>query len=271
MCYHSLMGRLPNFDYTSPFFYMVTLHAKEGIKPFSYLSAETESGLKSTPVTRRMKGVLFWMNQKRWVNQMKIHHFSIMPNHLHLIIRINEGPKRPSLIAIMESLIIPLSHAYYDALGLPRGDSIFEKVWHDWVVRHEGMLDTFVTYVRTNARRALYRREAAGSCFPRTTQTPHFTWTTLGTLSVKETPVRVPVICSRTILPESDLWEAWRTFAQRLGPGTLAIGTFMSPCEKMVYKEVLKAGGGIVHLIPRGISPKGHATPLEEPLLAAGT
>lgn len=44
----------------------------------------------------------------------------------------------------------------------------------------------------------------------------------------------------------------------------------MSPCEKMVREEVLKAGGGIVHLIPRGISPKGHAAEAEDQLLIDG-
>lgn len=38
----------------------------------------------------------------------------------------------------------------------------------------------------------------------------------------------------------------------------------------MVREEVLKAGGGIVHLIPRGIAPKGHASAEDESLLASG-
>lgn len=264
------MGRLPDFDYTTPFFYMVTLHAKKGLRPFSSLSKETASGLKSTPLTRRMKGVIFWMNRTRWVRQMKIHHFVIMPNHLHLIIKINPGEQRPSLPAIVKSLILHLSSAYCDELGLPRGQSIFEPQWHDWIVAREQMLNAFAAYIRENPRRALFRQETADACFPKIFPAKRLTWTCIGTLSPRETPVRVPVICSRSIQPESELWKEWQAFARRIGPGAIAIGTFMSPCEKMVRAEVLKAGGGIIQLVPRGIGPKCHASPEDERLLSAG-
>lgn len=263
------MGRLANFDYTSPFYYMVTIHAKEGAEPFSILSDEAPSGLEKSLVTHRMRNVIFGMNH-RWEGRMAIQYFVIMPNHFHLLIRIFESDHRPSLLAIIKALTETLSAAYYEELNLSPGSLIFEHLWHDWIVSKEGMLQIFIDYIKNNPQRALYRRQHPAACFPRSYPSTHYTWTCLGTLSLKETPVRVPVICSRSITPGSDLWEEWKALAQRLGPGCLAVGTFMSPCEKMVREEVLKNGGGIVHLIPHGIGPKGHASAEDEPLLAAG-
>lgn len=263
------MGRLSGFDYTSPYFYMVTLHAKPGIEAFSKLSDQNESGLTTTPATRPMKKIIFSI-KKTFHHSVGLVIQCLMPNHLHIIVKIHNGKKRPSLFAIVKWLDASLSSAYYDALKLPRGESIFEEKWHDWIVLKKGMLQAFIDYVKNNPSRALYRRKHRNACVPRVYFTAHFMWTCLGTCSLRETPVRVPVICSRSILPESMLWEEWRSLAQRLGPGSLAVGTFMSPCEKMVREEVLKNGGCIVQLIPHGIGPKGHASAEDEPLLAAG-
>lgn len=264
------MSLLTNFDYTSPFYYLVTLKVKKGVQPLSILSDEVESGIKMTEITRKMKGVIFWMNQTRWAHQIKIAPFIIMPNHLHLIIRILDSDKRPSLIAIVQMLMGTLSAAYYDALDQPRGEMIFHEQWHDWIVSQSNSLNTFIQYVKENAHRALYRKQHATACYPTQYVSGKFTWTCLGTLSPKDSPVRIPVICSRTIQQGSPLWKKWQRFARRLGPGCVAIGTFMSPCEKMVRAEVLQAGGGIIKLVPQGMNTKSHAAAEDEPLLAAG-
>lgn len=270
LCYDSTMGRHLTFDYTSPFYYMVTLHAKQGLEPFSILTEETARGLRNTAVTRAMVAVFNWMNKTAYVHRMQIKNYTIMPNHLHFIVKICACEHRVSLLEIVNKLRSTLSNAYYKALHQPHGPSIFEPYWHDWIVKQAGQLDAFVDYVKDNPQRALYRQKHAAACYPRSYPSTHYTWTCLGTLSLRTTPVRVPVICSRAITPGSDLWEEWKALAQRLGPGCLAVGTFMSPCEKMVREEVLKKGGGIVHLIPHGLSPKAHASAEDEPLLATG-
>lgn len=264
------MARLPGFDYTTPFYYLVTLNAKKGLEPFSILTEETARGIRKNPITSRMIGVISWMNRKAYSHRMTITNFVIMPNHLHLLIKIADGERRLSLIDGVQKLKAVLSSAYYKALHLPAGPAIFDDRWHDWIVCQRDSLKVFTDYVMDNPKRWLYRKAHTDSCHPREYRTDRAVWTCIGSLSPKKTPVRAPVICSRSITPGSDLWNQWERFAQRLGPGTLAVGTFMSPCEKMVRDEVLKAGGGLLHLIPRGISPKGHASAEDEPLLAAG-
>lgn len=264
------MARLYNFDYTTPFYYLVTLNARKGIEPFSVLTSDTKSGIRETSLTRRFISVITWLNRKAYFRRMEIRNYIIMPNHLHLIIKIHNSATRVSLLEVVNKLLSTLSNAYCDSLKLPRNTPIFEPEWHDWIVSGKDELEVFSDYVMNNPKRALFRQHNPNACYPRVYHNKSITWTCIGTLSPKETPIRAPVICSRSIRPDSPLWQVWKRFAQRLGPGTLAVGTFMSPCEKMVREEVLKAGGGILHLIPRGIASKGHASAEDEPLLAAG-
>ena len=39
------MGRLPKFNYRSPFFYMVTLKKKKGLPAFSRITGKSEAAL----------------------------------------------------------------------------------------------------------------------------------------------------------------------------------------------------------------------------------
>lgn len=143
------------------------------------------------------------MNKTVYARRMRISNFVIMPNHLHLIIKIEECEKRPSLFEIVNKLKSTLTNAYYDALKLPRGECIFEEQWHDWIVYQAGILSVFTDYVMKNPRRWLERKKHAQNCFPITYETPHITWTCIGALSVKETPIRAPIICSRSITPKA--------------------------------------------------------------------
>lgn len=264
------MARRYNFDYTTPYFYLITLNARKGVAPFSVLTSESGSGIHETSLTRKFISVITWLNRKAYLRRMEIRNYVIMPNHLHLIIKIHDSSKPLSVIEVVNKLLSTLSNAYCDHLTLPRDTPVFEPEWHDWIVTGKDELEIFTDYVMNNPKRALFRQTNPAACYPQLFPGKAITWTCLGILSPKTTPVRAPVICSRTITPGSPLWQAWEEFARRLGPGTLAAGTFMSPCEKMVREAVLKAGGGILHLIPRGIAPKGHASAEDEPLLAAG-
>lgn len=53
------MAQWSGFDYTSPYYYLVTLKARAGLEAFSILTEENERGVKNTPITRKMNAVIF--------------------------------------------------------------------------------------------------------------------------------------------------------------------------------------------------------------------
>ena len=183
------MGRLPGFDYKRPFFYMVTVKRRDGAAaaPFSAIAADGR--IEASAITEAFLRVIEAFHEK-WYCIEPIRYFVIMPDHLHLIIKVREIEKRVSLAVVVRQLIKALDRAYwavagaerllqnpagYDAERLlqnPAGggqgvvlhdslrESIFAFDWHDWIVKKSGQLAAFRKYIAENGPRAARRRAA---------------------------------------------------------------------------------------------------------------
>ena len=92
------MGRLPGFDYKRPFFYMVTLKRLPELTAFSRISDEAEPPrdaqgrpcyLVENEITKAFARVIREFAAKWW-GLWPIDRFVIMPDHIHLLIRIKD-------------------------------------------------------------------------------------------------------------------------------------------------------------------------------------
>ena len=183
------MGRLPGFDYQRPFFYMVTVKRRDGAAaaPFSAIAADGR--IVASAITEAFLRVIEAFHEK-WYCIEPIRYFVIMPDHLHLIIKVREIEKRVSLAVVVRQLIKALDRAYWAVAGAERllqnpagGDaerllqnpagggpgavlhdslreSIFAFDWHDWIVKKSGQLAAFRKYIAENGPRAARRRAA---------------------------------------------------------------------------------------------------------------
>ena len=183
------MGRLPGFDYKRPFFYMVTIKRREGaaVEPFSAIAADGR--IVASAITEAFLRVIEAFHET-WYCIEPIRYFVIMPDHLHLIIKVREIEKRVSLAVVVRQLIKALDRAYWAVAGAERllqnpagGDaerllqnpagggqgvvlhdslreSIFAFEWHDWIVKKSGQLAAFRKYIAENGPRAARRRAA---------------------------------------------------------------------------------------------------------------
>jgi len=183
------MGRLPGFDYKRPFFYMVTVKRRDGaaVEPFSAIAADGR--IVASAITEAFLRVIEAFHET-WYCIEPIRYFVIMPDHLHLIIKVREIEKRVSLAVVVRQLIKALDRAYWavagaerlpqrpagsDAERLPQSpagggpgvvlhdslrESIFAFDWHDWIVKKSGQLAAFRKYIAENGTRAARRRAA---------------------------------------------------------------------------------------------------------------
>ena len=183
------MGRLPGFDYKRPFFYMVTVKRRVGAaaEPFSAIAADGR--IVASAITEAFLRVIEAFHET-WYCIEPIRYFVIMPDHLHLIIKVREIEKRVSLAVVVRQLIKALDRAYWavagaerlqqnpaggDAERLPQSpagggqgvvlhdslcESIFVFDWHDWIVKKSGQLAAFRKYIAENGPRAARRRAA---------------------------------------------------------------------------------------------------------------
>ena len=344
------MGRLPGFDYRRPFFYMVTLKKLPGLAEFSRIvSTDTppadgrylEATPLSVPFARTIRGFA-----GTWRGIAPIECFAIMPDHIHLLIRILDTPDRLALGKYVYQLEKALAREYWEradgtalaklradgtALAKHRADGtalaklrpdgtglarlrpdgtgrarvrpdgagrarlradgtglarlradgtgprlappapIFEKDWHDWIVKKDGQLATFTRYIRENGERSWRRRQ--NRRYFTTVRQISFAgrlWHAYGNTDILNLPVLEPFRCSRSWAKDGEEWREALGRAARIGPGGAGVGTFLSPCEKACGNAIFSAGGSFIVLTPDGFPPRWHPTRDREALCAEG-
>ena len=295
------MSRLFNFDYKSPFFYMVTLKRLPGISDFSIIGEDGR--LVQNAITSAFVKTISTFHRK-WRCIDEISPFVVMPDHIHLMIKIRATPDRVALGVIVSQLSKALRSEYWrivaadaatcntpniasavkslqgtaqgvasaaSAAGIGAIRDIFEKEWHDWIVKRDGQLATFRRYIRENPMRAAMRRKNAR--FFGSTRRVSFLgreWFAYGNTETLRLPELVPIKGHRTTPPGSPEWNALLAAASRIGPGGAGVSTFMSPLEKACGNAIAKAGGKWIVLSPEGFPARWHPPREKERFCAQG-
>ena len=279
------MGRLPGFDYARPLFYMVTLKRRPGLADFSRLCGEENPpkdarGRPRYLIANRLTSALAQAIRSFGRDRpglAPVETFIVMPDHIHLLLRLQGSDPRIPLGDHVAALVAALSRTYCntpiqgrrgsaprDPEATPSGHAdrsfaLFEPDWHDWIVKKDGQLAAFTRYIRENPMRA-WRRRMNRRFF---TQVRPITfadreWFAYGNPDLLGLPVLEPFRCSRSWPEDGPEWRAALETARRMGPGCAGVGTFMSPCEKACGNAIFQAGGSLVVLAPEGFGERWH-------------
>ena len=125
--------RLTGFDYSRPYFYMVTLKCLRGAEPLSAIIAPGKCEMSR--ITKAFVHII--RNFHTCCAAIaEIECFSIMPDHIHILVKIIETPSRMRLESIVGQLMTALESCYQQITG-KRGQ-LFEPVWHDWKFSAKG-------------------------------------------------------------------------------------------------------------------------------------
>ena len=279
------MGRLLTFDYTSPFFYMVTLKRRKGLASLSRITEEADPPsdshgrrrfLLASELTMAFAGAIRNFAAKS-PGLWPIETFIVMPDHLHILFHLRDTGGKVGLPAHVEALAAELSRLYHtmrpgeDGKVSLEASPIFEPEWHDWIVTRDGQLAGFTQYIRENPERA-WRRQQNRRFF---TQVGRLSfagreWFAYGNPDILTLPVIAPFRCSRSWEKGGREWNEAIASAERIGPGGAGVGTFMSPCEKDCGNAIYKAGGAFVVLSPEGFGDRWHPPRNRERLCADG-
>lgn len=263
--------RLKGYNYSKSRFYMVTLKMHPRAAAISELDAGCRRGLRYTDFTEPFTAVILKRLPAYFHGTIQVMRFVIMPNHLHLVIWIKPVAvaQRANLTVVVAKLIDFLNEAYV----LCAGGCDFSPVlpeWYDTICFTNESYRRSLRYIDQNPERALLRR-GSGFCRLQAYRAKDGRiWRYYGNFHLLKSPGILAVECSRKIPPGSTLWRAWEEVARRVNPGAAGIGTFMSPCEKRVRELILEAGGGLITLLPQGITPQWHPGEALERLCAEG-
>ena len=287
--------RLTGFDYSRPLFYMVTIKCHAGRQALSEIVAPGKCLMNA--ITRAMVNCIRHFHEGCKVIA-PIECFSIMPDHIHLLIRIVDrsetlraggGESRSETLngagdcggrdatsfaqmrleAIVSLLMQAVEGRYAEVTGLR--EEVFEASWHDWIVTAEGQLAAFTRYIRENPRREWLRSQNRRYfTVVRRVAFAGREWFAYGNTALLELPVIEPFRCSRKWEKGDADWRGAVARASRIGPGGAGAGTFMSPCEKECGNAIYEAGGALIVLSPEGFSARSHPPRSKEALCAKG-
>jgi hypothetical protein len=226
-----------------------------------------------------------------------------MPDHIHLLIRIKDSGDQMPLGKYVYQIMKALAGEYWRVvaadgtaaakLGMADGAAaaklklgyarfaapapsgaiapIFERSWHDWIVKKDGQLAAFTRYIRENPERAWLRRQNR-RYFGKVCKISFLgrEWFAYGNFAILDLPVLMAVKGHRATKPGSPEWEALVETCSRIGPGGAGVGTFMSPLEKECGNTIAASGGKWVVLSPEGFHDRWHPPREKERFCAEG-
>ena len=290
--------RLKGFDYKRPYFYMVTLKRAQGFPDFARVIGDPASHyLEPSAITRIFVDIIKTFHNT-WYCIEPITCFAIMPDHIHLLIKIRDVEKRVSLAVIVRMLMRALEKGVMHllteqrwmhllteqrcallleevgrsgALGGSARQHLFEFDWHDWIVARDGQLAAFTRYIRENAERS-WLRKSHREYFQRVNEIEFLgrKWYGYGNAALLKLPVIEPFRCSRKWIEGGEEWQEAIARAERIGPGGAGISTFMSPCEKACGHAIGTSGGRWIVLSPEGFGERWHPSRQYEKFCAEG-
>ena len=288
--------RLKGFDYKRPYFYMVTLKRAQGFPDFARVIGDPASHyLEPNAITRIFVDIIKTFHNT-WYCIEPITCFAIMPDHIHLLIKIRDIEKRVSLAVIVRMLMRALEKGVMHLLTEQRcaqllveegrssarggsdrqrigsvGSHLFEFDWHDWIVARDGQLAAFTRYIRENAERS-WLRKSHREYFQRVNEIEFLgrKWYGYGNAALLKLPVIEPFRCSRKWVEGGEEWQEAIARAERIGPGGAGISTFMSPCEKACGHVIGTSGGRWIVLSPEGFGERWHPGRQYEKFCAEG-
>ena len=140
--------RLRGYNYNRAGAYFITICTFEKQK---LLCRIVDDGLLSPPtvtLTEAGKIVEKYIHSTDAVPHVKVDKYVIMPNHIHLLLRVENGT--PWASSPTHAVVPQAVSAFKRLVGKALGNTIFQRSFHDHIVRNEQDYQRIWEYIDTN-------------------------------------------------------------------------------------------------------------------------
>ena len=236
--------RAPWHDYTQRCIYMITLNKSPLVTDFGSLAGNHEipvgergsSFIIPSKVGCAIKDVLrnFYLVEPK----IKILQYSIMPDHLHILLFVQHYTDE-----ILGRIIARFKTRVNKAAGI---DKVFAKGFNDQILKPSRSLDVLYRYIRENARRQAVRR-AHPEFFRRVNalRIGEKTYQAYGNFQLLGCPFKEQVIVHRTDSSETRQRNREKWLYTTANGGVL-VSPFISSAEKEIRKDAEEIGGRFI-------------------------
>lgn len=146
--------RLDGYDYSTEGAYFITICVQDRLNLFGKINQESQ-------LSHNESGKLIgetWQRLPTKFKAVEVDHYVVMPNHLHgiLFLKANSTPSE-SISEIMQWFKTMTTNAYIKGVKLqdwkPFKGKLWQRAYHDHIIRNEGSLNKLREYVLTNPSR----------------------------------------------------------------------------------------------------------------------
>ena len=141
-------NRLPQFDYSTPGAYFITICTKDRQKMLWENVGASIARPQTPPLSQAGQVVEQAIrNIESRYPAIVVDHYVVMPNHIHLLLQIRTDENGQPMVAPTVSTVIQQMKGY---VTKQLGVSIWQKLFHDHVVRNENDYQKIWKYIENN-------------------------------------------------------------------------------------------------------------------------
>ena len=243
----SMKRRMVSQDYQGVAIYMVTL-CVEGRKPLLGTlrapdGSHPQPWVDPTPLGARIKAE--WLGIPRYYPQIKVLALTLMPDHLHGIVHVQES------LPVHFGQVISGFKAGCNRIARALGEQcpLWESGYNDKVLRGYGQLNRWFEYLRENPRRLWIKRQHHSFFTVSHLTVAGAGVAIIGNSSLLQQPSILQVYCSRRMSKEEIAREGDRLLAQ----GAVLVSPAISPGERDIINRALEAGVPVILITNNGL------------------
>ncbi|MBR3089822.1 MAG: transposase [Prevotella sp.] len=266
---HSMKRRTPWHDYSRKGTYMLTLVVRERRALLGTLCGSLV-GEKGPYVEHSALGNAIAQEEQKKIHrfypQLEVWKLCIMPDHLHMIVRVNENMENGKHLGkVVAGFKSGCNNAYWKLFYMnePPRQGLFETGYCDKILMNDGQMDKWTRYLDDNPRRLMMKRQNP-DLFTILTgmEVAGEKCQVVGNRFLLNIPDKVAVIVHRRYTNEENarLREEWLACGER---GGVLVSAAISPKEKEVLREAMNRGYNIILLrengFPKLYKPSGEA------------
>ena len=143
--------RLANYDYSTPGAYFITI-CTEGRK--CILSRIVGAGVLDVPNVELLPhgkiAAKYIAQLSEFYPDMNVESYVIMPNHIHILLRVLEGPSGTPVPTKQNSKVSRLVSTFKRFCNKEYGQNIWQARSYDHVIRHQADYDAHLQYIYEN-------------------------------------------------------------------------------------------------------------------------
>ena len=258
--------RMYGHDYAVPGTYEVTMVVADRRPVFGEIVGTTKQGGEKPRLKPSALGQTV-LDQEipkihHYYPQVDIWQVCLMPDHLHLIVRINEPlPEGKHLGIVVGAFKVGISRAWWQldttvfvASASDARPPLFEPNYNDHILMRDGQLDNWKRYLRDNPLRYMMRREYP-DLFQRALciTIGNTRYSAFGNMLLLRQPEKHQVFFHReTKGVPTENTEYWATERRRLqsaaNSGDVLVTPGVSECEKRIKKAALEQRLRMIHV-----------------------